>query len=199
MSNARVEVRARGTEAVTGRMTRQVAAVLIAALATAIGARFAVPVPGLAVPVSLQSLAVVLTGALLGARLGAASQAAYLLAGALGAPVFAYGTFGLAYLFGPTGGYLLAFPLAAAVTGVLTAHDTLHARWPARLLRTGIAMIAGIAIIFAGGLAQLTLLTGDATQAVRVGLLPFLLGDALKAIVATAVAARIGARVRALF
>jgi biotin transport system substrate-specific component len=150
------------------------------------------------VPVSLQSLAVVLSGALLGARLGAASLAAYVLAGALGAPVFAYGFFGLPYLFGPTGGYLLAFPLAAAVTGALATDSALNAQGLVRILRIGLAVLCGIAVIFAGGVAQLALLT-DAEQAIRVGLLPFVLGDALKAVVATVVVARIGARARTLF
>ena len=90
--------------------------VLLFAAATAAGSRLEIPhVP---VPFTLQTLAVLLAGAFLGARNGAFSQAAYLLAGVAGLPVFAGGSWGAALLLGPTGGYLLAFPLAALVVGL---------------------------------------------------------------------------------
>ncbi|MGH7539390.1 MAG: biotin transporter BioY, partial [Gemmatimonadota bacterium] len=88
---------------------RRVIAVLAFAALTALGARIAVPLPGTPVPFTFQVVAVLLAGVLLGPRLGAASQAAYLAAGASGLPIFAAGG-GVAYLLGPTGGYLLAFP-----------------------------------------------------------------------------------------
>lgn len=84
---------------------------------TVIGAQFAIPVNP--VPFTLQTMIVLLAGALLGPKNGAYSQIVYLGAGAIGLPVFAGGTLGIAVLFGPTGGYLLAFPLGAYLTGYL--------------------------------------------------------------------------------
>jgi len=83
----------------------------------AVAARAAVPLPFTAVPVSLQGLAVLLTGGIFGAGVGAGAMLLYLALGAFGAPVFAGGTGGLSHLFGSTGGYLFAFPLAAFATG----------------------------------------------------------------------------------
>jgi biotin transport system substrate-specific component len=157
-----------------------------------------VRIPGSAVPVTMQTLVVSLAGVLLGARLGALSQATYLLAGALGAPVFSGGAAGFAWLLGPTGGFLLAFPLAAAVTGLLTAGSLDRPGLaPAGRLAAGIFL--GTLVIFAGGWSQLTLLTGDPVNALRVGVLPFLGGDVLKVAAATLVARRIGSRARSLF
>jgi biotin transport system substrate-specific component len=178
--------------------TRQVAGVLGFALLTALSAYAEVRVPGSPVPVTLQTLVVSLSGVLLGARLGALSQAAYLLAGALGAPVFAGGALGAAYLFGPTGGYLLAFPLAAAVTGLLTRRS-LETPGFAATMRLAFGIFLGTVVIFIGGASQLALLTGDAANAVRVGVLPFVLGDVLKVTAATLIARRLGARARTLF
>lgn len=138
---------------------------------TAIGARLSVPLPGLAVPMTLQPVAVLLAGALLGSRDGAISQAAYLAAGAAGLPVFAAGG-GAAYLLGPTGGYLVAFPLAAALAG--GAAGTAKPLWLAVLW-----LAAGLALIHLGGLSWLWI-TGGRTAVESVGVAPFLLGDALK-------------------
>src|SRR5687767_8545359 len=106
---ARPVVQSRGARAAIG--------VLVFALLTAFGAHVAIPLVG-GVPVTLQTLFVTLAGAVLGPYLGAASQLLCLAIGAAGAPVFAAGG-GLAYLAGPTGGYLLSYPVAAAVTGRL--------------------------------------------------------------------------------
>jgi biotin transport system substrate-specific component len=108
----------------------------------------------------------------------------YLVAGAAGAPVFApMGPPGLARLLGPTGGYLLAYPVAAAVAGALGAG---RARFGARL----VAAIAGILVLYVGGLAQLTVITGSPTAAAVIGVLPFVAADLLKAIVAAALSGR---------
>lgn len=185
-------------EALGAPWARKLAGVLLFATLTAVGAYVEVPVPGSPVPVTLQTLVVSLSGVLLGARLGAASQAAYLLAGALGAPVFAGGALGLAYLFGPTGGYLLAFPLAAALTGRLT-EKTLLQTGSTAVLRLAGGILLGTFVIFAGGYAQLTLLTGDAKMALKLGVLPFLAGDVLKVVATTLIARRLGRRARTFF
>jgi biotin transport system substrate-specific component len=108
----------------------------------------------------------------------------YLALGAMGLPVFApMGAPGITRLIGPTGGYLLAYPAAAAVAGWLGAG---RERFATRL----VAAIAGIIVLYAGGLAQLTILTGSLTAAAVFGVLPFVAADLLKAIVAAAVSGR---------
>jgi biotin transport system substrate-specific component len=172
-----------------GRMGRRVLAVLFFAILTGLSASVAIPMPGTMVPVTLQSMIVSLAGVLLGPGLGAASQAAYLAAGALGAPVFANGAMGLGHLLGPTGGYLLAFPIAAAVTGRLAGR--IPSAWTVpSVMRLGAAILIGTAVIFAGGAAQLTLLTGDPGKALELGVLPFIAGDLLKVAATLLVALR---------
>src|SRR5439155_607453 len=113
-------------------------------------------------------------GGLLGPVLGAASLILYLALGAVGLPVFTpYGLPGLARLLGPTGGYLLAYPVAAFAVGRVAGDGK---RWG----RLALALLAGLTLIHLGGLAQLLILTGSVTSAVRLGTLPFLLGDLLK-------------------
>jgi biotin transport system substrate-specific component len=171
---------------------RRAIAVLGGALLVALGAQLAVPLPGTPVPLTLQVPAVLIVGALLGPGLGAASMVAYLAAGAVGLPVFAPGGVpGLARLFGPTGGYLLAFPLAAACV----AHLAGHGRPWGRLM---LGLVAGLAAVHAGGVAQLVALHADWHVALRLGSLPFLLHDALKLLFAALVIRRLAPTTRAL-
>lgn len=161
---------------------RRAAAVAGFVVLTALAARVAIPLPGTPVPFTLQVAAVLLTGALLGPTLGAAAQAAYVAAGAAGLPAFAAGG-GLAYLLGPTGGYLLAYPAAAAAAGWLV-HRRPGLGWSA------LGMAAGVAAIHAGGMAWLSVLSGPAA-AFELGVLPFLLVDAVKAVAVLLVAERL--------
>jgi biotin transport system substrate-specific component len=170
---------------------RRVLAVLIFAVLTALGAHIAVPVPGTQVPITMQTLFVTLAGAMLGPYLGAASQVMYLLAGIAGAPVFAMGS-GFAYLFGPTGGYLLSYPLAAALTGVLCGRD--RSTGARAFMRVALAMLIASALILALGWAQLALLTGNADRALRLGVLPFIIGDLLKVALGALIAVRLRPR-----
>lgn len=150
------------------------ALVAAGALAVALASQVAVPLPGTPVPVTLQALAVLLVGGLLGARRGAASLVFYLLLGAAGLPVFTpYGAPGVARLFGPTGGYLLAYPFAAALAGFVVAR---RPGWAGLVGGPLLGMIA----VHAGGLAQLAVMTGSAPVAFAAGSLPFLLEDAVK-------------------
>ncbi|MBI1722773.1 MAG: biotin transporter BioY [Gemmatimonadetes bacterium] len=180
----------------TRSRTVRLAAAALGALVVALAAQFAVPLPGTPVPMTLQPLAVLIVGGLLGPRYGALSLALYLAMGAAGLPVFTpFGAPGLARLFGPTGGYLLAYPLAAAVVGWVVRRSggpavsldaaPLTARPPVRL--TALAAFLGLATIHAGGLAQLLALTGHLERAVAAGTLPFLLGDLIKVLVAALV------------
>jgi biotin transport system substrate-specific component len=155
---------------------RRVLAVILGAVAVALAAQIAVPLPGTPVPLTLQPLAVLVVGGLLGPELGAASLVTYLAMGAAGLPVFTPSPLlpqGLGRLLGPTGGYLVSYPVAAYTVGRLAGDGT-------RALRLALATLAGLALIHLGGLAQLVLLTGSAGQAARLGTLPFLLGDLLK-------------------
>ncbi|HSJ14052.1 MAG TPA: biotin transporter BioY [Longimicrobiales bacterium] len=159
-------------------------------LLTALGAQVSVPIGP--VPVSLQTLFVSLAGLLLGARLGAYSQLAYLALGAAGLPVFAQGA-GLGYLLGPTGGYLLAFPVAAAFTGWFAQRfGSIGGVRGAVVL--GIGTLLGTGFVFLGGWSQLTALTGDPGRAFLVGVAPFLAGDVLKVVLAVLLAARLRRR-----
>jgi biotin transport system substrate-specific component len=193
-----VETRVQGRRlgavaALTSRPARRVVAVGVFAAATALAAY--ITVPALPVPVTMQTLVVILSGALLGPVLGAAAQVTYLLAGAVGAPWFAGGTAGAIKLFGPTGGYLLAFPVAAFLVGLLARRLAPAAAPTARrAVGLGIALVAGSALILLGGWAQLAILVGDPVRAFQLGVLPFVLGDLFKVLLALIVASRLRAR-----
>jgi biotin transport system substrate-specific component len=164
---------------------RRAAAVLLGTALVAAAAQVSVPLPGTPVPMTLQPLAVLIVGGLLGPSLGAASLLCYLALGAAGAPVFTPSPVlppGVGRLLGPTGGYLLAYPLAAYAVGRVTGDPKGHGG--KRLLRVAAAVLAGLALIHLGGLAQLILITGSAAQAARFGTLPFLLGDVGKLVLA---------------
>src|SRR5712664_3652085 len=113
--------------------TRSVGLVFAFSLFTALAAQVAIPIGP--VPITGQTFAVLLTGALLGSRLGAAAIIAYLVEGASGLPFFAGGHFGLAHLVGPTAGYLISFPAAAYVTGAFSEHG-----WDRRFFSAAAAM-----------------------------------------------------------
>src|SRR6185437_11253971 len=123
---------------------RSAGLVIVFSLFIAASAQFAIQIGP--VPITGQSFAVLLTGALLGSRLGAAAVIAYLIEGAVGLPFFAGGGAGLARFFGPTGGYLIAFPAAAFVTGAFAEHG-----WDRRYTSAVVAMGIGSALIFLGG------------------------------------------------
>ncbi len=172
----------------TGRRTLT-AAVFV--LLTTAGAQVAVPVPWTPVPMTLQPLFVLLSGLVLGPSAGAASMAAYVLLGVSGAPVFAAIPAGPAALVGPTGGFILAFPLASGLCGWLAGPRDAG---PPRILA---ALLAGLLVIYLAGAAQLALLTGSAPMGVfRNAVLPFALGDLIELLVAMAIALRLRSRSR---
>lgn len=174
-------------------VARRALAVGLGALLVALAAQVTVPVPFSPVPMTLQPLAVLVVGGLLGAAGGLAALVLYLMLGIVGLPVFAGGASGALHLIGPTGGYLLAFPISAAVTGALAGW-----RGEASVLRVLLACAAGMVIIHLGGLAQLSILGGDPALAFRVGFVPFLTGDLLKIGLAAALILLAGRRIRAL-
>ena len=162
-------------------------ALLPAVAAIAVGARVDLPVPGSPVPQSLQTLAVVLAGALLGPRRGMVAVLVYLAAGATGLPVFAGGASGIHQLIGPTGGYLLGFVLGAGIAGALA--DPLH--------RALLGMLLAHLVILGLGWGRLALLLGPEAAWVH-GVAPFLWGGAVKSAVALCMLALVRGRPGAL-
>ncbi len=158
------------------------------AAAVAAASQIAIPLPGTPVPITLQPMLVILAGMLLGPIAGATSMLLYLAAGATGLPVFTpMGAPGIARFFGPTGGYLIAYPVAAFVAGAIAQRATsLSGRW--------LAGVAGIAVIFVGGIAQLALLSGSMGRALQLGVTPFAALDIVKAFFAALIAAPRAAR-----
>ena len=143
-------------------------------LVIALSAQVAIPLPFTPVPVTLQTLAVLLAGCLLGSGRGALAVIAYIGEGAAGLPVFSGGRAGVAHLLGPTGGYLLGFVAAAYLVGLLAERGALRS-WPGTLL----ALVLGNVVLYIPGIVWLGAFTGMDT-AVTFGLLPFLAGDVLK-------------------
>jgi biotin transport system substrate-specific component len=156
-----------------------VALVVGGSLLIALSAQLAIWLPFSPVPVTGQTLAVLLVGVLLGSKRGAAAVLAYLAQGAVGLPVFAGGTAGAAVLMGPTGGYLAGFVLAGALVGRLA-----EAGWDRHWHTTSGIMLLGNAIIYACGLLWLAQWVGY-EKALPLGLYPYLVGDLFKIGLAT--------------
>jgi biotin transport system substrate-specific component len=154
---------------------KRVVRVALGALVVAISAQAAIDLPGNPVPITLQGLAVLLVGGTLGAKEGAAALILYLLAGMSGLPVFSGGRAGAAWLLGPTGGYLLAFPVGAAVTGLIARRG--------ELVRCFFAAFAGMAVIHIGGIAQLSILSGGLTVPFK-ATAPLIAADLVKVVIA---------------
>lgn len=145
-------------------------------LLTAALAQIRFQFPFIPVPLTGQTFAVLLSGAILGSRRAFSSQALYLAAGAIGMPVFAGGGFSFAYLLGPTGGYLWSFPLAAALMGWLVERGASRKTW-----RLALSLILCDALILISGTLWLHNIFGfPYRQAALLGFYPFLIGDILK-------------------
>ena len=185
MPNTRIE--AAPVLGAWSRTARRTLAIGIGALLVAIAARILIPVPGSPVPFTLQDLTVLAIGGVAGPVAGAGALVLYLGLGAVGLPVFAGGMGGIAYLLGPTAGYLFAFPLAAWVAGRV-AGDTLP--------RAALAAVLGLLVIHAGGVSWLALQTGDSAAALRLGSLPFLASGVVKVGLAATIIRTLRPRVR---
>ena len=136
---------------------------------------------GFPVPFTGQTFAVLMIGALYGARLGSLCLVSYMLAGAAGVPVFSNFGYGVLFLSGPTGGYLIGFIAAAYVVGLLAERG-----WDRRIRTTVLAMIFGNLVIYTFGLLWLFCLMGFSAKVLVVGLYPFIVGDLLKIALAAA-------------
>jgi biotin transport system substrate-specific component len=155
------------------KLRGMVLASLLAAL-TAAGSYMQVPIGP--VPIVLTNLFIFLSGLLLGSRWGLASVGIYLLVGAMGMPVFAGGKGGMAHFLGPTGGYLLGYGLSAWIIGFIVERTRGNRIWEI------IALIFGVISIYAVGVPWLKVVTRMSWgQSLMIGMVPFLIGDALKA------------------
>jgi biotin transport system substrate-specific component len=163
----------------TSPVARQVAACTFFALLVAVCARIAIPLPG-GVPFSMQPLAVMLTGLLLPSRLGFLALLEYVVAGALGAPVFALGNGGLAYLaVAPSAGYIYSYPFAAWVTGRIAEAGKVQ------VLRSFIAGLAGLVVVYLLGNVYFAFHQHAGLVATIVaGTAPFIVFDIIKAAIA---------------
>jgi biotin transport system substrate-specific component len=165
-------------------MTR---AALMAAV-TAVAAQISILLPFSLVPFTLQVLAVILSGLLLGPRYGALAQAIYVLVGAVGVPVFAQFKGGLGVVLGPTGGYLLSYPIAAATAG-LAAYAARSAARRRALWASLLWGCAGLAVIYALGATWLAVVTRlPFAAALAQGVAPFVIFDVIKVALAALVA-----------
>ena len=163
------------------RVATQIFLVIAGSAIIAIAAQIAVPIPFSPVPLTLQPLAVLLVGIVLGSVRGSAAAALYLLEGASGLPVFAQGHGGALWLLGPTAGYLLSYPLAAFVAGWFSERG-----WGSTILRALAGMLTALAIIYAGGWTWLAILAGP-QAAFTMGIVPFVIADIVKVAVGAAI------------
>ncbi len=145
-------------------------------------ARIAIVLPFSPVPVTGQTFAVLITGALLGARRGCLSVLLYIIQGVLGLPVFSMGRAGLVTLLGPTGGYLIGFIAAAYIVGLLAEKG-----WDRWVVTAALAMVIGSIVMYAFGLLWLYGFAGSIKTALALGLYPFILGDLFKIVLAAAI------------
>ncbi len=182
-------------EVVTDRVGCALIGIGIFIAFTALGAFVRIPIPFTPVPITLQTFFVLLAGALLGKRLGALSQLGYVFLGSLGLPIFAGATGGLIPLFGPTGGYLLGFILAAYIIG-----KVLSTKERAGFGQTVLAMVLGSLIILLLGAIHLALVLHlGIGKAFLLGILPFLPGDILKSFAAASIYCKLQDRAGHIF
>ena len=191
-SVARFDMPARGTifDVVSSRADLspaiRVLAVLFVTVLTIAAAQVSVPLPFTPVPFTLQPMIVLLGAAALGARAGMSAQVLYLALGIAGLPVFAASAIlpqGFGRLLGPTGGYLMSYPLAAFVTGYLAQRGL-----DRRYLTSVLAMVAGLAIVFSCGVLWLAFGAHvGLAAAVRTGFIPFISADIIKVLLAATI------------
>jgi biotin transport system substrate-specific component len=164
-------------------LAQQGAIVIGASLFVAVCARVSVPLPFTPVPLTLQNFGVLLVGLSLGSRRGFAALLLYLAEGAAGMPVFSIaGLGGIAQLLGPTGGYLFAYPFVAGIAGLIME------RGARTFARAAFASIVGEIVLFAGGIAWLTVYTHSFALAIRYGLYWFIFAEIIKVMAAAAIA-----------
>jgi biotin transport system substrate-specific component len=169
---------------------KQAAIVIAASLFVALCARVTVPLPFTPVPLTLQNFGVLAVGLLLGSRRGFAALSLYLVEGAFGLPVFSPSILGggIAQILGPTGGFLMAYPLVAFVAGWI--YEQRSEQGSRRFGWAALSSVAAEVVLFAGGLSWLAVLTHSVSLALRYGLYWFVFAEVIKVFMAAAVATR---------
>ncbi|PYV63811.1 MAG: biotin transporter BioY [Acidobacteria bacterium] len=164
-------------------LTGQIAIIVAASLFVAVCARFSLPIPGTPVPLSLQNFAVLLVGLSLGSRRGFIALGLYLAEGAAGLPVFSpVGAPGILRFAGPTAGYLIAYPLVAALAGYI------FERGKQTFARAISAALLGELLLFACGVSWLYVLTHSLARAIALGLYWFIFAEVMKVMFAAGIA-----------
>ena len=180
MSSSATQVASPRNRAV--EIASQIAIVVAASFFVAICARIYIPLPGTPVPLTVQNLGVLSVGLALGSRRGFAALALYLAEGASGLPVFSpHGLGGIAQILGPTGGYLVAYPFVAALTGYL------FERGKPTFARAAFASLAGEVLLFTFGISWLYVLTNSLARALSFGLYWFIFAEVIKIMLAAGV------------
>jgi len=159
---------------IRGRAAVNMLTIIAGSALIALAAQIAIPIPFSPVPLTLQPLAVLLVGVVLGSVRGAAAASLYLLEGASGLPVFAQGHGGIFWLAGATAGYLYSYPLAAWTAGWFSERG-----WGSTITRSICGMLVALGVIYAGGWSWLAMLVG-ARAAFTMGIVPFVLADIIK-------------------
>jgi biotin transport system substrate-specific component len=161
------------------RIIREIVLVVTGSILIALAAQFYFPLPFSPVPITGQTFAVLLLAALYGHNRGGLTVLTYLILGIAGRPVFASGTFGIATIIGPTGGYLVGFLPAAYIVGFLSKKG-----WDRKVWTAATSMIIGNVVIYLAGITWLSRFVGW-DNVLQTGLIPFLIGDGAKIVLAT--------------
>ena len=163
-------------------------------IATTLGAYIRIPVPGTPVPITLQTFFVVLSGAVLGSRLGLFSQAGYIFLGAVGLPVFQGYAFGMTHILGPTGGYLIGFMAASFIAGRILEKESRN------LFKITASFAIGNVVLYALGTLWLMLIYRISfVNAIAIGVLPFFAIELAKIFLAAVVYSKISHRSKTIF
>ncbi|MDI6641555.1 MAG: biotin transporter BioY [Elusimicrobiota bacterium] len=174
------------------KIREKVALVAIFSCLTALGAHIYIPLPFTPVPITLQTFFVLFSGAFLGAELGSASQLLYLVLGILGIPVFAAGSYGLARIIGPTGGYLIGFVVSSFIVGKLLSWQRSSQGSKLKFLQIIFVFAVGNCIIYILGALQLKfVLALSLSETLQKGVIPFIFGDFAKSLAATEIYRRL--------
>ena len=182
------------TNVISNKMVDALIGVTFFIMATTFGAYIRIPVPGTPVPITLQTFFVVLSGAVLGSRLGLFSQAGYIFLGAIGLPVFQGYNFGMAYILGPTGGYMMGFMAASFLVGKIMEKESHN------LFKIAASFTIGNTVLYSLGIIWLMLIYKISfINAILIGVLPFFTIELAKIFLAAVVYSKISHRSKTIF
>ena len=182
------------TNVISNKAINAVIGVAFFIIATTLGAYIRIPVPGTPIPITLQTFFVVLSGAVLGSRLGLFSQAGYIFLGAIGLPVFQGYAFGYSHILGPTGGYLIGFMAASFLMGKILEKESRN------LFNITASFAIGNIVLYSLGILWLMLIYRISfVNAVIIGVLPFYTVELAKIFLAAVVYSKISHRSKAIF